>query len=92
MNNPSSTVDSRTALRRLSAPHALAFGSRLLDRQGPHLKNPGPITFREFLRVARELVTHKPEQSAIYLAALVALDMTSEDCILADPFGDPSNN
>ena len=44
--------------------------------------SPNTITFREFLNVARELVTLMPEQSAIYLAALVALDMSAEDSVL----------
>lgn len=63
----------RDSLRRLATPHALAFGTRLLRRGGD-----GTITFREFLAVARELVARSPEQSAVYLATLVALDMASE--------------
>ncbi len=69
----------RTSLRRLVAPHALAFGARLLSRG-----TGTDITFREFLAVARELVTLLPEQSAVYLAALVALDMGTADCVLAE--------
>ena len=69
----------RAALRRLTTPLALAFGTRLLNRG-----TDGTITFREFLAVARELVTLRPEQSAVYLAALVALDMGNDDSVLAD--------
>jgi hypothetical protein len=54
-------------------PHALHFGSRLL-----HRGTGGVITFREFVDVARELVSQRPEQTAVYLAALVALDMQTE--------------
>lgn len=86
MNNSSLPSDSRNALRRLSAPHALAFGSRLLNRGRDR-----SISFREFLSVAHELVALLPEQSAVYLAALVALDMTNEDSILA-PRHEPSTN
>ena len=62
------------SLRRLTTPHALNFGSRLLHRGGG-----GVITFREFVTVARELVKQMPEQSAVYLAALVALDMCRDE-------------
>lgn len=64
----------RESLRRLTTPHALQFGSRLL-RAG----NGDQITFREFVDVARELVAQWPDQSAVYLAALVALDMAAEE-------------
>lgn len=74
MNHPVSPVTARESLRRLATPHALAFGSRLL-----HRGSGGVLTFREFLAVARELVTQLPEQTAIYLAVLVALDMGSDD-------------
>ena len=88
-NPPPPPTDSRAALRRLSAPHALAFGSRLLNRD--HCAE-GTITFRDFLDVARELVAQVPEQSAVYLAALVALDMSSEDNLLAGRSEEPSAN
>ncbi|MFO1078651.1 MAG: hypothetical protein U1E73_13080 [Planctomycetota bacterium] len=78
---------SRAALRRLSAPHALAFGSRLLS-QG----TGGPITFREFLCVAREWIAATPDQAAVYLAALVALDMSTDDSLLAPVPSTPSPN
>lgn len=70
--SPSSPV-ARASLRRLATPHALDFGSRLLQ----HHTN-GVLTFREFVTVARELVAEQPEQTAIYLAALVALDMGTD--------------
>lgn len=64
----------RESLRRLSTPHALDFGSRLL-----HRGTGGVLTFREFVVVAREFLAERPEQGAIYLAALVALDMAAAD-------------
>ena len=69
-----SATSSCDSLRRLATPHALRFGSRLLQRG-----SGGVITFREFVAVARELVAQRPEQSAIYLAALVALDMQRDE-------------
>jgi hypothetical protein len=68
---PSAT---RESLRRLATPHALAFGTRLL-----HKGNNGVITFREFVAVARELMNQLPDQTAVYLAALVALDMGNDE-------------
>lgn len=91
MTTTPATTDPRSALRRLTAPHALAFGSRLLERGKVH-GSSGAITFREFVAVARELVTQMPEQSAVYLAALVALDMGQEDNILAGRAEEPSSN
>lgn len=64
----------REHLRRLQTPHALDFGARLL-RAG----TGGAIRFREFLAVAREFVHERPEQSAVYLATLVALDLQAQD-------------
>ncbi|MCA8948599.1 MAG: hypothetical protein KDE27_03810 [Planctomycetes bacterium] len=92
MKQPSPSTDPRTLLRRLSAPHAIAFGSRLLERGQSDSAGPNTITFREFLNVARELVTLMPEQSAIYLAALVALDMSAEDSVLFGRGEEPSAN
>ena len=80
MNKPTPPEQVRFALRRLTAPHALAFGSRLL-----HAGGEGSITFREFVDVARDLIQQLPEQAAVYLAGLVALDMANEDCLLAMP-------
>ena len=64
----------RDALRRLLTPHALDFGTRLL-----HRGSSGVITFREFVAVARDFLNERPEQGALYLAALVALDMSTPD-------------
>ena len=74
MKNSVSRSSSRDSLRRLTTPHSLNFGSRLLRRG-----TGGVITFREFVAVAREFVAQMPDQTAIYLAALVALDMGSDE-------------
>lgn len=74
MNHPTPFPTARESLRRLATPHALAFGDRLLCRG-----KGGVITFREFVAVAREWVTQLPDQTAVYLAALVALDMGGDD-------------
>jgi len=62
--------DPDQALQRLCAPHARLFGERLLA-----VSRNGTVTFQQFLEVARELVTTLPDQTATWLAALVALDM-----------------
>ncbi len=80
MQRPPVHPDVRLSLRRLSAPHALSFGNTLLER-GCN----GSISFGEFVDVARHWVTELPDQSALYLAALVALDM-SDNLIDDDPF------
>lgn len=74
MTVPASSPVARHSLRLLSCPHALEFGSRLLSRD-----HDGVLTFREFLDVARDLVREQPDESAFYLATLVALDMGSPD-------------
>lgn len=74
MIQPTPPSATRESLRRLATPHALAFGTRLL-----HKGHNGVITFREFVAVARELVNQLPDQTAVYLAALVALDMGNDD-------------
>ncbi len=74
MTDPATRSAARASLRRLTTPHALHFGSCLLRRG-----SGDAISFREFVAVARELVAQCPEQTAIYLAALVALDMGSTD-------------
>jgi len=74
MKPPPCRAAARESLRQLAIPHALAFGSRLLDRG-----NNGVITFREFVAVARELIAQVPEQTAVYLATLVALDMGNDE-------------
>ena len=77
----------RDSLRRLLMPHALDFGTRLL-----HRGSGGIITFREFVAVAREFLDERPEQGAIYLAALVALDMSAPDGGERRPVACPSCN
>ena len=74
MNKSAPPITARESLRRLTTPHALHFGSRLLRCGSNEV-----ITFREFVAVARELVTQWPEQSAVYLAALVAMDMAADE-------------
>lgn len=63
----------RASLRHLCVPHAIDFGHRLLHKGGG-----GVLTFREFVAVARDVVAERPEETALYLAALVALDMEAE--------------
>lgn len=89
-DQPVPSAAARDSLRRLATPHALDFGSRLL-----HRSNSGVITFREFVAVAREFMNERPEQGAIYLAAMVALDMSSSDAPGGGPprtFACPSSN
>ncbi|MBL8752910.1 MAG: hypothetical protein JNK15_06370 [Planctomycetes bacterium] len=74
MNPSAKKADARNSLRRLATPHAIDFGTRLLNRG-----SGGTIPFREFLAVARSFVQERPDQSAVYLAALVALDMAGSD-------------
>lgn len=74
MNPPIPSPHARESLRRLATPHAIDFGARLLTRG-----SGGTIAFREFVAVARELVMQRPRQSAVFLAALVALDMGNDD-------------
>jgi hypothetical protein len=74
MTTSASSPHARASLRRLSAPHALDFGARLLQQSAG-----GVLTFREFVTIAREMVREQPERTATYLAALVALDMGSTD-------------
>jgi hypothetical protein len=81
MPEPTHAHTAREWLRRLALPHATDFGERLLRRG----KN-GVIHFREFLHVAREFVADRPEQSAQYLAVLIALEMNRD----SEPANDPS--
>jgi hypothetical protein len=87
MKTPPSQRRARASLRRLTTPHALDFSARLLDRS-----EDGVLTFREFVRTARELVREQPDRSATYLAALVALDMGAGDEDGAPPRPAPSRN
>ena len=63
----------RDSLRRLQTPLALDFGTRLL-----RACKGGSICFREFVAVARAFMRERPEQSAIYLATLVALELHAQ--------------
>ncbi|MFY9341266.1 MAG: hypothetical protein WAT39_02170 [Planctomycetota bacterium] len=74
MTQPVSSPAARDSLRRLATPHAIDFGTRLL-----HRGSGGTIPFRDFLAVARDYVSQRPDQTAIYLAALVALDMATSE-------------
>ena len=74
MSSSASSPTTRNSLRLLASPHALDFSSRLLDRG-----TDGILTFREFVATAREFVHEQPDRSAIYLAALVALDIGAPD-------------
>ena len=62
------------ALRELCAAPASTFGKRLLARS-----NGGPITFHEFIALAREMIRSEPDAMATWLAALVALEVRSQD-------------
>lgn len=77
----------RESLRRLATPHAIDFGTRLL-----HRGHGASISFREFLAVAREFMAERPSQCAVYLAALVALDMAEHEPMEPRPAVDPSRN
>jgi hypothetical protein len=74
MTPPTPPDLARASLRRLATPHAIDFGTRLLQ----HGRN-GVISFREFVAVARAFVAEQPEASAVYLATLVALDIGRGD-------------
>ena len=87
MRQPVPTAAARNSLRRLATPHAIDFGARLL-----HKGTAGVISFREFIAVAREYVSERPDQSAVYLAALVALDMGSPEEDQPRVLGAPSTN
>lgn len=84
---PTPATEARESLRRLALPHALDFGARLLSRG-----EGGIIGFREFVAVARAFVAERPEDSAVYLATLVALDMNRVEDELAQPDRTPSAN
>lgn len=91
MKNPSLHLASHpthvcSSLRRLSAPHALQFGNALLKHA-----HGGTISFSSFIDVARDWVAHMPDESAFYLASLIALDM-SDDVAAEAPSHDVSRN
>jgi hypothetical protein len=62
------------ALRQLCADPAAAFGRALLTRA-----TGAAIPFRDFVAVARDMVSQRPQAAADWLAALVALDMLGQD-------------
>ena len=74
MTTSASSPQARATLRRLTAPHAIDFSARLLQRS-----ERGVLTFRAFVHTAREFVREQPDRCAIYLAALVALEMGATD-------------
>lgn len=86
MHLPVSRQQARESLRQLTVPHALDFGARLLRRGKSPL-----LTFREFVAVARECWEEAPDAAATYLAALVALEMASDEGAPACPVA-PSRN
>jgi hypothetical protein len=73
-HHSASSPRARASLRRLTAPHAITFSARLLQRS-----SAGVLTFRAFVQTARELVREEPDRCATYLAALVALEMGAPD-------------
>ena len=87
MTTSASSPHARASLRRLTTPHALDFSARLLERS-----HDGVLTFREFVRTARDFVREQPERSATYLAALVALDIGAADDEPAPLRSEPSRN
>ncbi len=74
MSSSALTPDARQTLRHLTSTQALDFCSRLLNRTINSM-----VTFPEFHATARELVDEKPDDAALFLAALVALDMGAPD-------------
>ncbi|MFM1871959.1 MAG: hypothetical protein RL398_1381 [Planctomycetota bacterium] len=86
LHTPSDHGAVNDSLRLLTAPHALHFGNELLSRsQG------GTIAFGTFVDIAREWVEHLPEETAFYLASLIALDMCDDDAETL-PIAAPSRN
>ena len=75
------------ALRQLCTPSAAAFGVRLLDRAVDNV-----VTFGDFVATARDLIRADPDQSATWLAALVALDMQRSQAGDPREHRDPSRN
>lgn len=85
---PHPSASTQESLRSLTAPIALDYCARLLDRS-----KDGTLTFDDFVAAARSLLLYDPEISAIYLAALVALDMQhiDEDAVGRSPHAPSSN-
>jgi hypothetical protein len=74
MHQPAQSPHARETLRHLTSTQALDFCSRLLSRS-----DNGVLTFREFHATAREMIHECPDDTALFLAALVALDMGAAD-------------
>lgn len=74
MKLSATSPSARASLRRLTAPHAIDFSARLLQRS-----TNGVLTFRSFVQTAREFVREQPDRCATYLAALIALEMGAPD-------------
>ena len=74
MSSTAHSPHARQTLRHLTSSQALDFCGRLLSRS----KN-GMLTFREFYDTALEVVHEQPDDTALFLAALVALDMGVPD-------------
>lgn len=82
MKKTSFSFEPESALQSLCAEPAASFGARLLARaDGP------AIPFRTFVLVARDMVQCDPDDTATWLAALVALQMCREH--RARGFGEP---
>jgi len=64
----------RQTLRHLTSSQALDFCGRLLERS-----QNGILTFREFYSTSLDIVREQPQDAALFLAALVALDMGAPD-------------
>lgn len=67
-------------LRQLTSTHALDFCSRLLSQD-----TNGVFTFREFAQTAREMIREHPGDMAVFLAALVAIDMDVQEMDPTEP-------
>lgn len=76
--------EARRSLQQLSSPHALDFCARLLARSVD-----GMLGFRDFVAAARALIDDKPEDGAVYLAALIALDMGATENEWAEAMAPP---
>lgn len=74
MTSTAHSPQARQTLRHLTSSHALDYCERLLSRS-----KDGMLTFREFYDTALEVVREQPDDAALFLAALVALDMGVPD-------------
>jgi len=64
--------DANQILRRLTNRQAVDFCSRLLRHSTDRV-----LTFREFHATARELIDERPRDAALFLAALVAIEVNT---------------